>query len=155
MQELFPMVGNWFWWIVAGALLLLELMTPGVFAMWLALAAASVGITEYFVDLTWQLELLAFAGFSLVYVYLARPWYSKTNLQKSDQPNLNQRIYAFVGKSFVLSEPIVNGHGKLDIEGTRWDVLGPNLAKGATVRVTAVEGMKLRVTETKVTSTPY
>lgn len=147
MQELFPLVGIWFWWIVAGALLLLELMTPGVFAMWLALAAASVGITDYFVDLSWQLELLAFAGFSLVYVYLARPWYSKGTLQNSDQPNLNQRIYAFVGKSFVLDEPIINGQGKLDIEGTRWDVLGPNLAKGATVRVTAVEGMKLRVTE--------
>ena len=147
MQELFPVVGIWFWWIVAGVLLLLELMTPGVFAMWLALAAASVGITDYFVDLSWQIELLVFAAFSLVYVYLARPWYSKSNMQNSDQPNLNQRIYAFVGKSFVLAEPIVNGQGKLDIEGTRWDVLGPNLAKGATVRVTAVEGMKLRVTE--------
>jgi hypothetical protein len=147
MQELFPLVGIWFWWIVAGVLLLLELVTPGVFAMWLALAAASVGITDYFFDLNWQLELLVFAGFSLVYVYLARPWYSKANSQNSDQPNLNQRIYAFVGKSFVLSEPIVNGQGKLDIEGTRWDVLGPNLAKGAMVKVTAVEGMKLRVTE--------
>ena len=48
--------------------------------MWLALAAASVGITDYFIDLSWQLELLAFAGFSLVYVYLARPWYSKSKL---------------------------------------------------------------------------
>ncbi|MEQ1524607.1 MAG: NfeD family protein [Aestuariivirga sp.] len=122
-------------------------MTPGVFAMWLALAAASVGIADYFVDLSWQFELLVFAGFALVYVYLARPWYSKSKLQNSDQPNLNQRIYAFVGKSFVLSEPIVNGQGKLDIEGTRWDVLGPNLAKGATVKVTAVEGMKLRVAQ--------
>jgi membrane protein implicated in regulation of membrane protease activity len=147
MQELFPVVGIWFWWIVAGVLLLLELMTPGVFAMWLALAAASVGITDYFVDLSWQLELLVFAGFSLVYVYLARPWYSKSKLQNSDQPNLNQRIYAFVGKSFVLTEPIVNGQGKLDIEGTRWDVLGPNLARGVMVKVTAVEGMKLRVAE--------
>ena len=147
MQEIFPLAGVWFWWIVAGVLLLLELMTPGVFAMWLALAAASVGITDYFFDLNWQLELLAFAGFSLVYVYLARPWYSKNKLQNSDQPNLNQRIYAFVGKSFVLAEPIVNGQGKLDIEGTRWDVLGPDLARGATVKVTAVEGMKLRVAE--------
>jgi len=147
MQELFPLVGIWFWWIVAGVLLLLELVTPGVFAMWLALAAASVGITDYFFDLNWQLELLVFAGFSLVYVYLARPWYSKNKLQNSDQPNLNQRIYSFIGKSYVLHEPIVDGEGKLDIEGTRWDVLGPNLAKGATVKVTAVEGMKLRVTE--------
>ena len=147
MQELVPLTGIWFWWIVAGILLLLELMTPGVFAMWLALAAASVGITDYFFDLNWQLELLIFAAFALVYVYLARPWYSKSKLQNSDQPNLNQRIYSFVGKSYVLHEPIVDGEGKLDIEGTRWDVLGPNLAKGATVKVTAVEGMKLRVAQ--------
>lgn len=146
MQELVPLTGIWFWWIVAGVLLLLELMTPGVFAMWLAFAAASVGIADYFFDLNWQLELLAFAGFSLVYVYLARPWYSKSNLQNSDQPNLNQRIYSFVGKSYILHEPIVDGEGKLDIEGTRWDVLGPDLARGATVKVIAVEGMKLRVT---------
>ena len=147
MQELVPLTGIWFWWIVAGILLLLELMTPGVFAMWLALAAASVGITDYFFDLNWQLELLVFAGFSLVYVYLARPWYSKNKLQNSDQPNLNQRIYSFIGKSYVLHEPIVDGEGKLDIECTRWDVLGPDLAKGATVKVTTVEGMKLLVTE--------
>ena len=125
----------------------MELLAPGVFLMWLALAAAFVGITDYFIDLSWQLELLAFAGFSLVFVYLARPWYSKSKLQNSDQPNLNQRIYSFVGKSFVLAEPIVDGQGKLNIEGTRWDILGPNLVKGTIVRVTAVEGMKLRVTE--------
>ena len=147
MRELFPIVGIWFWWIAAAVLLFMELLAPGVFLMWLALAAASVGITAYIIDLSWQLELLAFAGFSLVFVYLARPWYSKSKLQNSDQPNLNQRIYGFVGKSYVLAEPIVDGQGKLNIEGARWDVLGPNLAKGATVRVTAVEGMKLRVTE--------
>ena len=147
MQELFPFLGIWFWRIAAGVLLFMELLAPGVFLIWLALAAASVGLVSYFIDLSWQLELLAFAGFSLVFVYLARPWYSKSKLQNSDQPNLNQRIYGFVGKSYVLAEPIVDGQGKLNIEGARWDVLGPNLAKGATVRVTAVEGMKLRVTE--------
>ena len=147
MQELFPFLGIWFWWIAAGILLFLELMVPGVFFMWLAFAAASVGITDYFIDLSWQLELLAFAGFSLVFVYLARPWYSKNRIHTSDQPNLNQRIYGHVGKSFVLAEPIVDGHGKLNIDGTRWEVLGPDLAKGAHVHVTGVEGMKLRVTE--------
>jgi membrane protein implicated in regulation of membrane protease activity len=147
MQDIFPLVGVWFWWIAAGILLFMELLVPGVFLMWLAFAAASVGIVEYVFDLSWQLELLAFAAFALVYVFLARPWYSKGDSQNSDQPNLNQRIYAFVGKTFVLAEPIVNGEGKLDIEGTRWDLLGPELARGATVRVTAVEGMKLRVAE--------
>ena len=147
MQELFPFVGIWFWWIAAGILLFLELVVPGVFFMWLAFAAVAVGIADYFIDLSWQLDLLAFAGFSLVFVYLARPWYSKSKLQNSDQPNLNQRIYGHVGKSFVLAEPIVDGHGKLNIDGTRWEVLGPDLAKGAHVHVTGVEGLKLRVTE--------
>ena len=147
MQELFPFVGIWFWWIAAAVLLLMELVAPGVFLMWLALAAASVGAVAYFVASPWQIEALLFAGFALAYVYLVRPWYSTRNLPSNDQPNLNQRIYSFVGKSYVLAEPIVDGQGKLNIEGTRWDVLGPNLAKGATVRVTAVEGMKLHVTE--------
>ncbi|MGB8313317.1 MAG: NfeD family protein [Aestuariivirga sp.] len=147
MQELFPLVGNWFWWIVAAILLFMELVAPGVFLMWLAFAAATVGAITYFVTLPWQLEALLFAGFSVAYVYLVRPWYAVSNLHSSDQANLNQRIYGFVGKSYVLHEPIVEGQGKLDIEGTRWDVLGPNLPKGTTVRVTAVEGMRLRVSE--------
>ena len=147
MQDLFPFVGNWFWWIAAAILLLMELVAPGVFLMWLALAAATVGAIAYFVALPWQIEALLFAGFSVAYVYLVRPWYSRSNALASDQPNLNQRIYSFVGKSYVLHEPIVDGEGKLDIEGTRWDVLGPDLARGATVKVTAVEGMKLRVAE--------
>ena len=145
MQELFPFVGNWFWWIVAAILLFMELVAPGVFLMWLAFAAATVGAIAYFVALPWQLEALLFAGFSVAYVYLVRPWYAGSNLHSSDQPNLNQRIYGFVGKSYVLHEPIVEGQGKLNIEGTRWDLLGPDLPKGATVRVTAVEGMRLRV----------
>ena len=147
MQELFPFMGIWFWWIVAGILLFVELMAPGVFFMWLALAAASVGIADYIFDMNWQLKLLAFAGFSLVYVYLAAPWAAKNKLHKSDHSNLNQRIYGYVGKSFVLAEPIIDGQGKLNIDGTRWVVLGPDLAKGAHVHVTGIEGMKLRVKE--------
>ena len=145
MQDLFPFIGNWFWWIAAAILLLMELVAPGVFLMWLALAAATVGAIAYFVALPWQIEALLFAGFAVAYVYLVRPWYSRRSVPPSDQPNLNQRIYGFVGKTYVLHEPIVDGEGKLDIEGTRWDILGPDLAKGAKVQVTAIEGMKLRV----------
>ncbi len=145
MQELFPYIGNWFWWIAAGILLFVELLAPGVFFMWLAFAAASVGAVTYFFDLPWQLEALLFAGFSIAYVYLAAPWYSRNIHINSDQPNLNQRIYGHVGKNFVLVEPIVDGHGKLNIDGTRWDIMGPDLAAGEHVHVTGVDGMRLKV----------
>jgi membrane protein implicated in regulation of membrane protease activity len=138
VQELFPVIGNWFWWIAAGILLFVELMLPGVFFIWLALAAATVGIVTWF---------LVFAGFAIAYVFLAAPWYSKNKHLDSDQPNLNQRIYGFVGKNYVLVEPIVNGHGKLNIDGTRWELLGPDLPAGAHVHVSGVDGMKLRVKE--------
>ena len=147
MSSVFPFVGDWFWWIVAAVLLFVELMAPGVFLVWLGLAAATVGAVAYFFDLAWQVEALLFSVFAVVYVYLSAPWYYKNKHIQSDQPNLNQRIYAFVGKNYVLAEPIVNGQGKLNIDGTRWDVLGPDLVTGTKIHVIAVEGMKLRVKE--------
>jgi inner membrane protein len=146
MQNLLPLAGNWFWWIAAGIMLFVELVAPGVFFIWLALAAASVGIVVYFIDLSWPVEAVLFAGFSLVYVYLAAPWYSKNKHVPTDLPNLNQRIYDHVGKNFVLAEPIVGGQGKLNIGGTRWDIVGPDLAAGAKIHVSGVDGQKLRVT---------
>jgi inner membrane protein len=145
MSSLVPYVGNWFWLIAAGLLLFMELILPGVFLIWLACAAATVGIVSYFFDLSWQVEAALFAGFAMVYVYLAAPWYSKVKLPNSDQPNLNQRIYSYVGKSYTLSEAIIDGQGKLNIEGARWDIIGPDLPAGSHVKVISVEGMKLRV----------
>ena len=52
-----------------------------------------------------------------------------------------------IARLALCHEPIADDEGKLDIGGARWDVLGPDLAKGTKVRVIAVEGMKLRVCE--------
>jgi inner membrane protein len=145
MGDLIPQVGKWFWLIAACVLLILELTAPGVFFIWLAFAAATVGVATYVIHLSWQIEAVLFAGLSLAYVYLCGPWYSGLTKGETDQPHLNQRIHDHVGKSFVLVEPIVGGHGKLDIGGTRWDILGPDMAAGTVVKVNGVEGQKLRV----------
>ena len=63
----------------------------------------------------------------------------------SDRPNLNQRMYDHVGKDFVLNEPVVDGKGRLKIEDTIWELRGPDLPQGARVKVTGVEGMRLKV----------
>ncbi len=145
MGDLIPQIGNWFWLIAACVLLLLELMAPGVFFIWLAFAAATVGVIAYAVHLSWQVEAVLFAALSLAYGYLGAPLYSRGRTGSTDQPNLNQRIHEHVGKSFMLVEPIIGGHGKLDIGGTRWDILGPDTAAGSMVKVSGVEGQKLRV----------
>ncbi len=145
-MEILPSLSPlWFWWIIAGILLILELLLPGVFLIWLALAAASMGVVAFFFDLAWPWAAVTFAGFSVAYVYLAAPFYSRSRHIAGDIPNLNQRIYNHVGKDYVLTEPIVGGEGKLNIGGTRWDILGPDLVAGSKVHVSGVEGQKLRV----------
>lgn len=145
MQDLLSVFGPWTWWVIAGIFLLLELAMPGVFFIWLGLAAVAVGFIAFIVDLSWQVQLVIFAILSIVFVLTARPWFRKGQLVDSDRPNLNRRMQAFVGRSFVLDQPITNGRGKLAIEGTFWEVLGPDQPKGEWVTVKRVEDMRLIV----------
>jgi hypothetical protein len=144
MDQLLPF-GNWFWWIAAGLLLFLELMLPGVYFIFLAAAALAVALLDIFNDFGWQIELLLFAFFALAFVLIGRPFLYERRVLDSDRPNLNQRMYDYVGKTYVLDEPLTEGRGKLTIEDTIWEILGPDLPKGTHVKVTGVEGLRLRV----------
>jgi membrane protein implicated in regulation of membrane protease activity len=145
MGEFIPLIGNWIWWVIAGILLILELALPGVFFIWLAIPAAVVGALDMTVTLSWQAELLIFAVLSLGSVYGGRRFLARRHAFDSDQPNLNRRMFDFVGRSFTLSHAIVEGHGRITIDSTQWDVTGPDLAAGTRVKVTGVEGLRLKV----------
>jgi len=73
MQQFFPFLGGWTWWVIAGLLILIELALPGVLFMWLALAAAAVGVIDVFADLSWQIEIAIFAALSVLFVLVLRP----------------------------------------------------------------------------------
>jgi membrane protein implicated in regulation of membrane protease activity len=137
----------WTWWIVAAGLLIAELIFPGVFLVWLGIAAALVGAINFFVPIAWQLEILVFGALSVAIILIANPWLKRRQAVQSDRPNLNQRMLDYVGKKFVLEEPIRNGRGQLKIEDTYWELIGPELPKGARVLVTGVEGSRLTVKE--------
>jgi inner membrane protein len=135
--------GVWIWWIAAGIMLAIELAAPGVFFLWLALAAATVGAIVYVWPLEWLYSVPLFAALSLIYVYLGRPYYGRRST--TDQPHLNQRHYNYVGRTYTLTEPIANGQGKLTIEDTVWDVAGPDLAAGSRVKIAGIEGLVLKI----------
>ena len=138
-------LGIWTWWVVAGVLLILELALPGIFFLWLGLAAAAVGAIGFLVPIAWQAELLLFGVISVVLLVVARPWLKKRHVIESDRPNLNRRMYDYVGKRFHLDQPIANGRGKLKIEDAIWEAVGPDAPAGTWVVVTGVEGLRLRV----------
>ena len=145
MEQVFPFLGDWVWFVAAGIFLLLELLSPGVFFIWLGVAAALTGVVDNLHDLPWQAELLLFAFLSVVAVVVGRRFYKGPAMQPADNPYLNRRQLGYVGRSFTLGQPIVNGRGKLTIEDTVWEVEGPDLAAGTRIRVTAVNDMILVV----------
>lgn len=149
MSAFFPLLDGWFWMVVAGVLLILELMAPGVFFIWLAIAAFFTAIADRVVDMGWQGELLVFAGFSLVAIFVGKPLLRTRKLLDSDQPTLNRRMDGYVGQNFVLHQDIAQGRGRLKINDTLWDVEGPDMPAGTLVTVTGVEGLRLKVSAAK------
>lgn len=145
MEEFFPFAGPWFWWIAAGVLLFLEMAVPGFFMLWLAFAAALTAVADLLFNFGWMGEIVTFALLSLASVLSSWRFVMNQRNLKSDSPHLNQRQNAFVGKTYVLVQPIINGSGKIKVEDALWDVDGPDAELGTRVKVTGVAGLRLVV----------
>jgi inner membrane protein len=143
MFEFAALYSPWTWFILAGILLIGELLSPGVFLIWLAGAAALTGLVDVMLGLSWQNEVVVFAVLSALLVLASWSWVKNHRSPKTDQPHLNLRHGAYVGRVYVLEKPIVNGSGKIKIEDSLWDVDGPDLPAGARVKVTGVHGLRL------------
>lgn len=138
-------LGPWHWLLIAIVLIILEVLSPAAFFMWLAVAAGLVGITlAVFPDLGWQPQLLLFAVFSVLSLVLGRR-YLKHHPIATDEPTLNKRAHQYIGRVFTLDRPIVNGSGKLGVDDTTWKVGGPDCEEGTNVRVVGVDGVVLLV----------
>jgi membrane protein implicated in regulation of membrane protease activity len=145
MDQIFPLLGPYFWWIVAGVLLLAEMAMPGFFMLWLALAAALTALLDLYFHFSWAGEIFAFAALAFLCVLGSWRFVMSSRRMKSDSPHLNQRHHGLVGRTFILDLAIINGSGKIKVEDTLWDVDGPDLAVGARVKVLGVNGMRLIV----------
>jgi membrane protein implicated in regulation of membrane protease activity len=145
MSDILHALGGWTWWIVAGLLLIAELTSPGIYFLWLGIAAGALGVIVFFVDIGWQIQIALWAILSVLLVLLSKSWLKRRNQVESDQPNLNRRMLNYVGRSYVLDEPIVNGQGRVRIEDTLWQVCGPDAPKGAWVRLARADGLQFIV----------
>jgi membrane protein implicated in regulation of membrane protease activity len=145
MEQIFPWLGDWTWWILAGLLLIFELLAPGIFFMWLAAAAVLTGLAAMVFDMSWQAEFMVFAILAVVSVFAGRSLYQGRVVKPADNPYLNRRQEGYIGRRFTLKQPIVDGRGKLTIEDTVWEVEGPDMQKGTHVRITGVKDMRLIV----------
>ena len=135
----------WHWFALGGGLLLLEMLTPGVVFLWLALAAAITGALLWLAPgLTWQMQVLSFAVAAVVTVGLSFRWRRRMPAAGGD-PKLNRRALAYVGIEAKLVNAIGPGHGRVQIADSTWLAAGPELPAGSRVRVVGARGAVLLV----------
>lgn len=137
--------GAWNWVILGLVLVGLEMLSPGVFLIWLGIAALLTGALDGLFGLSWQAALLVFAVLSIVSVLIGRLLARGQVDSQAQQPFLNRRGEALVGRSFTLDGAIAGGEGQLRVGDSVWRVVGPDMAAGSTIRVTRIDGATLVV----------
>jgi len=140
----------WAWWSFGVILIILEVFAPTFVLLWLGVSAIVVGcIVFIFPSISWEYQWGLFAIFSVLSIVAAR-LFLKKRPGVEDNFKLNQRGAQYVGRSFVLSEAIVNNRGKIHVDDTQWAVSGTDMEKGGYVTVTGTDGILL-VVEAKTT----
>ncbi|MEQ1938196.1 NfeD family protein [Mesorhizobium sp. CN5-321] len=140
IERIVSELGPWNWMVLGFLLLAAEIIAPGVFLVWIGIAALIVGAISLAawsaVFWSWQVQVLVFLVLSLVSAYLGRKLIASRR-DDSDQPLLNRRGVQLIGRTATLTEPIREGRGRIQLGDTLWRVSGPDLPAGARVRVVA------------------
>jgi inner membrane protein len=139
----------WDWWGLALVLLILEVFLPGFFFLWMGIAAGIAGLVLLFApSLGWQYQIALFAVLSVASIALWRRWSGTRPIHTAD-PTLNRRAAQYVGRTFTLEAPIVNGRGHIHVDDSYWRVDGQDMPAGTPVRVVSAEGVVLKVEQAR------
>jgi membrane protein implicated in regulation of membrane protease activity len=157
LERIFSELGPWNWMVLGFILLALEIVVPGVFLLWIGIAALLIGAISLLIwdagFWIWQVQVIAFLGLSLVSAYAGKRFMG-SGKATTDQPLLNQRGAQMIGRTATLDEPILEGRGRIRLGDTQWRVSGPDLPAGARVRVTGASDADLELTVEAIADRP-
>ncbi|MBY8917724.1 NfeD family protein [Nitratireductor sp. L1-7-SE] len=149
IEHVIAELGPWNWMLLGFVLLAAEILAPGVFLLWIGIAAILTGaLSLQLWDLpawSWQVQVLVFLALSLISAYAGKRLMDSRRNEETDQPLLNRRREQLVGRTATLEEAIENGFGRIRLDDTLWRVTGPELPAGTRVRVASVDAGTLRV----------
>ncbi|MCP4565345.1 MAG: NfeD family protein [Bosea sp.] len=145
MLDWFASFGGWGWIVIGLVLVGGEMLAPGVFLLWLGLAALLTGAVVGLTGLAWQGAWLVFAGLAVACVLIGRA----VSRHRSEEPDiamgLNDRGRQLIGKVFKLEATMTGGEGRIRVGDSSWRVTGPELLAGTEIRVVRVDGATLVV----------
>lgn len=134
------------WAAIALLLFAAEAMAPGAFMLWLGFAATAVFLAVWLIPgIPLIAQAAAFVVLSFVSILVYRTWFRGREKDHSDQPALNRRTAALVGRVVPLERAIIDGRGRVQIADAYWEVTGPDLPAGTHVRINGGDAMTLQV----------
>jgi len=145
MLEILTDHGGWSWVIIGLLLIGGELLAPGVFLIWLGLAALLTGLVVGLTGIGWQGAMLVFAALALACVIGGRLLTRRRSEEPDAATGLNDRGRQLIGKVFRLEATMTGGEGRIRVDDSSWRVIGPELLAGSEVKVVRVEGATLVV----------
>ena len=134
-------------WLILGAvLMILEIVVPGVFLLWIGLAGILTGtLVFFFPALPFTVTGTVFAVFSVIFACVGRKLIAPAQ-EKSDASPLNNRLESYVGQIFQAQENFADGRGKIKVGDTVWAALcDTDVKAGQTVKAVGTQGTFLKV----------
>jgi inner membrane protein len=152
MDELLPWLQAltfWHWMVLGVALIVIEILLPGIWFLWLGIGGLATGLVILFADqMIWQYQITVFCAFSVASIFIGRMVMRRAR-NSGDHPLLNRRAQRYVGQVFALTEATEQGFGRVKIGDSVWRVQlstgGTELPVGTSVRVTGSDGATLLV----------
>lgn len=131
----------WYWFSACLLLLLLEILIPGAFLMWIGFGAAGVGFFLWLfpqADMVWQLFALAISVVGAVLIGLH--WQKQS--KKHPIAGLNQGLEMYIGRAVLVSEDFNSGVGRIRVDDSFFTANSTDLL---------VQGQRAVVTEVRDT----
>lgn len=144
MGEFGGFEAHWVWMAFGLLLAVAEMLAPGVYLIWLAVAAILTGVLTFAMEPGLASQIVMFVSLALIAVFSAKRFLRDTPIESSD-PLLNHRGERMAGEIAVVAEAIIDGSGRIKHGDSEWLVRGPDAQVGERVRITGSDGAILLV----------
>ncbi len=139
MSEFAILIDPRWGWLIGGVILAIaQIIVPGVFLIWLAVAAILTGLVALIFEPPIAVDLAVFAVAAVASIYIGRNLYRRA--EHPADPLLNNRAARMIGMRVTICEPITAGLGRATDGDSFWAARGPDMAAGTIATVTGVEG---------------
>ncbi|MFP5329498.1 MAG: NfeD family protein [Alphaproteobacteria bacterium] len=130
---------GWLWMIGGVILLTAEIMVPGVFLVWIGIAAIVTGLFALLFGIGVAGQLGLFALYAVLAVLVGRRFYGVKGVPASDSL-LNDRAAQMIGRRVMVVQPVDEDSGRVRVGDSEWSARGGPAEPGDRVRVTGVDG---------------